>query len=471
VTSRLGASATNRSADSTSARQAAQACATTCASGTVPSKSPSGWASEQNSRGASCRHQAPERTVLRQPDADRLAVVRLWQGGPVRQVTDAERRARLAVRHALFPGLRVATPEAAARAMTVLHATESATVYLSCWARVRDFELADVDRALYADRSLVKQLAMRRTLFAFPRDLLPAVLPSASARVAATEWLRMAKDVVAAGLTEDGDQWLRRAREEVLAVLSEVPEGLAAQVIRAAVPMIDVSVAATAGVWSAPRLLIQLGANADIMRATSTSHWRAPRPRWTLTQHWLGELGPLPDAAQGYRELVRRWLHSFGPGTDDDLAWWLGSPKAVVRAALRDLDAVAVRLDDAGTGWLLPDDAAEVADPGPWVALLPALDPTVMGWRARDFYLGPHRDQLFDRTGNAGTTALVDGRVVGCWVQDADGAVRVVLLETVPARARRALNAEADRLTAWLGGVRVNTPYTSPAMRAALVSA
>lgn len=120
-------------------------------------------------------------------------------------VTDDERRARLAVRHALAPGSRVHSPEAATVAMTALHATEPATVYLSCWARTHTATVADVDAALYGDRRLVKQLAMRRTLFVFPRELLPGVWPSASARVAATERTRMAKDLVRAGITDDGD--------------------------------------------------------------------------------------------------------------------------------------------------------------------------------------------------------------------------------------------------------------------------
>jgi len=54
----------------------------------------------------------------------------------VRHVPDTERRARLARRHALAPGYRAADPEAATRAVTVLHSTEPATVYLSCRARV-----------------------------------------------------------------------------------------------------------------------------------------------------------------------------------------------------------------------------------------------------------------------------------------------------------------------------------------------
>ncbi|MGW6655988.1 winged helix DNA-binding domain-containing protein [Rhodococcus sp. NPDC055024] len=384
----------------------------------------------------------------------------------MRHVSDDERRARMGVRHALAPSFRVDSPEAATRAMTVLHATESATVYLSCWARVRSLDAADVDRALYDQRSLVKQLAMRRTLFTFSRDLLPAAWSSASARVANTERARMSKDVVKAGLTLDGNDWLDRARTEVLKLLTDRPEGLSAVEIRQAVPMIDVKVEGSAGeIWSAPRVLTHLGATADIMRGTNTARFPVSRPLWTLTRHWLDDAPADLESGEGYREIVRRWLYTFGPGTEDDIVWWLGSTKTVVRAALAELDAVAVSLDGGGTGWLLPDDVAEVSDPGPWVALLPVLDPTIMGWKDRDFYLGPHRNQLFDTRGNAGTTAWVDGRVVGCWIQDEVGAVHVRLLETVPASARRSLDAEAVRLTEWLSGVKIGTGYVSPAMK------
>lgn len=384
----------------------------------------------------------------------------------MRHVSDDERRARIGVRHALEPMFHVDSPEAATRAMTVLHATESATVYLSCWARVRSVDAADVDRALYDQRSLVKQLAMRRTLFTFPRDLLPAAWSSASARVANTERARMAKDVVKAGLAVDGNDWLDRARTEVLKLLTDRPEGLSAVEIRQAVPMIDVKVEGSAGeIWSAPRVLTHLGATADIMRGTNTARFPVSRPLWTLTRHWLDDAPFDLESADGYREMVRRWLYTFGPGTEDDIVWWMGSTKTVVRAALAELDAVAVSLDGGDTGWLLPDDVATVPDPGPWVALLPVLDPTVMGWKNRDFYLGPHRNQLFDTRGNAGATAWVDGRVVGCWIQDETGVVHVRLLETVSASARRSLDAEAARLTEWLGGVRIGTGYVSQAMR------
>lgn len=217
-----------------------------------------------------------------------------------------------------------------------------------------------------------------------------------------------------------------------------------------------------------PRVLTQLGVEAEIVRGRNGGHWRVSRPQWTLMRDWLGE-DPIPSKAdEGYVELVGRWLRTFGPGTAADIQWWLGVTVGIVKAALADLGAVPVTLEVGGIGFVLPDDVDPVPDVEPWAALLPVLDPTVMGWKERGFYLGPHAASLFDSNGNAGATAWWDGRIVGLWVQDQDAVVRVVLLEEVGDDATAALAIEADRLTAWLDGVKVGSVYASPAMKAAL---
>jgi hypothetical protein len=406
-------------------------------------------------------------------------MARMVAPGPVRHVSDDERRARIAQRHGIAPGSRLPDAVAATRAMTVLHATEPATVYLSLHARVDGLTVDDVDRELYDRRTLVKQLAMRRTVFVFPRDLLPAAWGSSSARVAAQLRPRLAKDVEQGGLADDGAAWVDRACAAVVARLADGSE-LSAQALREELPelegRIDLAVgkAYGANVAMSPRVLSQLGVEALITRGRNGGHWRISRPQWTSMAAWLGdEAGDVPDpwpAPEGWAELVRRWLWTFGPGTAADVQWWLGATVGIVKQALADVGAVEVSLDGSSggqVGWLLPDDIDEVTHDEPWVALLPVLDPTVMGWKSRAFYLDPgHVPYLFDSNGNAGTTAWVDGRVVGCWVQDAQGVVDVRLVEKVPRSAGRALAAEAERLTAWLDGVRVGTVYRSAAMKA-----
>lgn len=395
--------------------------------------------------------------------------------GHARHVGDVERRSRLVRRHAIAAGHRVADPEAATRAVVVLHATEPATVHLSVAARTEAVTVADVDAALYEQRSLVKQLAMRRTLFVFPRDLLPAAWGSASARVAEAERKRVVKNVVQAGLTGDGDAWLRDRRDEVLALLdAEGPLG--ALQLRERLPDLDVKVSGSPASerWGspvpvAPRVLGWMGARADVVRGVNRGRWRVSRPLWTPMAGWLGDL---PDAwaeQAGYAALVGRWLARFGPGTETDLVWWLGATKSAVRRALADLGAVAVSLDSGDTGWLLPDDLAVEEPAEPTAALLPTLDPTTMGWKQRDFYLDAEDARvLVDSAGNAGATAWWDGRVVGCWVQDPGGRVEVVLRCDPGASARQALDREAERLTGWLAGEVVGTIYKSPLMKQAL---
>lgn len=390
----------------------------------------------------------------------------------MRHIPDDERRARFAVRHGLAPAHRLPDPVAATRAMTVLHATEPATVYLSLLARVDGLTVADVDTALYVERRLVKQLAMRRTLFVFPRDLLPAAWGSASARVAAQLRTRLTAEVHRAGLTDDADAWLAAAGAAVLRRLADGSE-LSAQALREELVELSGRLELAPGKTYggsfpvAPRVLTQLGAEGRIVRGGNAGHWRVSRPLWTSMASWLGEQPPAWPAREGYAELVRRWLRTFGPGTRSDLQWWLGATAASTGQALVDVGAVEVALDGGVVGWVLPDDVHPVPRPAPWAALLPVLDPTVMGWKQRDFLLGPHGPALFDRNGNAGTTAWWDGRAVGCWIQDDDGAVRVVLLEDVGREARDALAVEAARLTSWLAGVKVGTVYPTPAMKAA----
>ncbi len=118
------------------------------------------------------------------------------------------------------------------------------------------------------------------------------------------------------------------------------------------------------------------------------------------------------------------------------------------------------------TGFVLPGDASPDEDPGLWCALLPVLDPTTMGWRGRGFYLDPaFVPYLFDSNGNGGTTAWLDGRIVGCWVQDDDARVRVIPTAPLGIKDLARLELAAERLTGFLDGVVISSVYKSQQMK------
>jgi Winged helix DNA-binding domain len=395
----------------------------------------------------------------------------------VRKVERAERRARLAARHRIAAGHRAGDVVEAARSMVCLHATDPATVYLSAWARVDAMAVADLDRALYVDRSLVKHLAMRRTLFVFPREMLGFAQAGASNRVADRERRHLIRDVERAGLHRDGERWLSEACELVVAALSDGREATSTE-LRKAIPLLAGSISYGAGKsWGGqmavgPRVLTTLSAAGRIVRACTDGGWTTSRPRWADVKSWLGEEIALCTEAEGVTRLVEQWLRVFGPGTAADVRWWLGSTLTAVRRALADLHAVEVDLDGQ-TGYVLPDDldpvgpaeAPEAADG--LAALLPPLDPTTMGWFERDWYLGPYKKQLFDSTGNSGPTVWWEGRIVGGWRQGDTGEVVLQMLEDIGSEGLQMLQGEAARLTQWLGGTRVLPRFPSPLSREA----
>jgi Winged helix DNA-binding domain len=388
----------------------------------------------------------------------------LYGAGIVRSFTVAERRARLARRHFLSEG--AASIGDVTADLVGLHATDPATPYLSLWARLPEFTVADLDAELYKRRSVVKHLAMRRTLWVVRAEDMPLIQSGASDRVAATERRRLVVDAQKAGIAADGEAWLDSAGAAVLRHLAKCGEASAKE-LRAALPELAGSYDYAPGKrWGgetplAPRVLTVLSVRGDIVRGPNDGSWTVSRPRWVPMADWLGT-AVSPEAAEVARtELVRRWLRTFGPATVTDIKWWFGNTLTWARQALHDIEAVEVSLDGAA-GFALPDDLEVEPTPEPWAALLPGLDVTTMGWYDRDWYLGEHRSQVFDTNGNGGTTAWWNGRIVGGWGQDPDGRVEVRLLEDVGRDAKRALDRRAAELTEWLDGVRVSPRFPSP---------
>jgi hypothetical protein len=386
----------------------------------------------------------------------------------MRSFTVAERRTRLARRH--FLNTHATSPAHVAGDVVGLHATDPATPYLSLWARVPRFAVADLDAEIYESRALVKHLAMRRTLWVIRADDLPAVQAGASDRVAANEYRRLVADARKAGVCDDGDAWFDTAAAAVLAHLGEHGP-TSAKDLRVALPELAGQYDPAPGKrWGgetplAPRILTVLSVRGDIVRGPNDGSWTASRPRWTPMLDWLQSTPDTVSADHERTALVRRWLRAFGPATVTDIKWWFGNTLTWARQALADLAAVEVDLDGT-SGFVLPDDLDVEPDAEPWCALLPALDVTTMGWFDREWYLGGHRAQVFDTNGNGGPTAWCDGRIVGAWGQDADGRVELRFLEDVGRAGQQALQQRADELTEWLADVRISPRFPSPLSKA-----
>ncbi|HJX74705.1 MAG TPA: winged helix DNA-binding domain-containing protein, partial [Gaiella sp.] len=206
------------------------------------------------------------------------------------------------------------------------------------------------------------------------------------------------------------------------------------------------------------RVLFLLATEGLIVRTRPLGTWTSGQYRWATTQHWLGAPLREIDHTEACSELLGRWLRSFGPATMTDIRWWTGWTAALAKTTLGAIDAVEVQLAE-GTGYVLTEDLDQVGDADPWVALLPGLDPTAMGWKHRGWYLGDRGIDLFDRNGNAGPSVWANGRVVGAWAQTEEGEVVVEAFARLDAATRARLDAERGRLAAWLGDVRIRPRF------------
>ena len=204
----------------------------------------------------------------------------------------------------------------------------------------------------------------------------------------------------------------------------------------------------------ASRVLNLLSAQGHVVRARPKGGWTSTQFRWVATERWVPALAEPVDPVEATTRIARAWLHAYGPASPDDLQWWTGWTKTRMREALASVDTADVDLDGL-PGLMLAGDTEPVAAPDHWVALLPALDPSAMGWRHRDFCLGPHRELLYDVNGNAGPTVWAAGRIVGGWAQRDDGEVVVRLLDDVGAETTAQIEKRAAELTTMLGEVRL----------------
>ena len=334
-------------------------------------------------------------------------------------------------------------------ALCGVHAQVMSSAEQTPWARVEGLAPEAVGRALWEERTLVKTWAMRGTLHLLPAAELPL-------------WVA-ARGVVKPGYEQGA--WLRGfglTRDEAEAMLAAIPRALDGRMLTR--EELAEAVAELTGVGHLAdklrdgfgALLKPAAARGDLCFAPSVG----PHVRFVRPDQWLGgwEAVEIDEAA---REVVRRYLHAYGPATREEFARWFGlaSPAQAGRLIERLGDEVA-RVEVAGTGaWLLAADVAEAAGAAPagTVRLLPAFDQYVVAApRDQDAVLpAAQKGRVYRPQGWLSPVLLVDGRIEGVWKHERAGerlAVRIEPFGAAPAWVWRGAEAEAERLARFLGG-------------------
>ncbi|HEY5845518.1 MAG TPA: winged helix DNA-binding domain-containing protein [Microlunatus sp.] len=390
---------------------------------------------------------------------------------PLPSLSDAGRRARLVARHRLAGDAAGAAETAAA--VVVLHATDPATVYLSVLARCASAALGDVSQALYDQRSLVRLLAMRRTLFVVPRALVPVVHFGAALEIAAFVRKRLITQLTTLPteppVPAEVVEWLADVEAGVELALDRLEVATGAQ-LSVAEPRLRTSFLPTTDkAYDVKRnittqVLTMMGAEGRMVRGRPRGAWTSRHHTWESARLWWPDGVPALNPAEARIRLVEEYLRRFGPVTEADVAWWTGWSLRQTRTAIAGAATTPVTLT-GGPGLVLDGDHGPGPVRPPVAALLPALDPTPMGWKQRAWFLPPDFSALYDRNGNVGPTVWWDGEVIGGWAIRPDGTVVVRLLTDRGTAAAEGVRRAAAGLQDRLGGAAVVPSFPTPLER------
>jgi Winged helix DNA-binding domain len=190
----------------------------------------------------------------------------------------------------------------------------------------------------------------------------------------------------------------------------------------------------------------------DLVRVPPSGTWEQRRADlYAEADTWLGPDDVVTEA-EGLAYLVRSYLRGFGPASLADAASWAGLPVGSLRPAIASMDLVRYR-DERGRelldlpGLTIPD----AATPAP-VRFIHVWEALLLVHARRTLVLPEaYRPRIFNtKNPQSVATFLVDGVVAGTW-KWVDGRVEVEPFEPLGGSARRAVDAEAERLADFHG--------------------
>ena len=358
--------------------------------------------------------------------------------------------ARRMARHALAEPSASLDPAGVAGLLCGAHAQVMTAAEFSVGRRIAGATRADVRRALWEDRTLVKTFGPRGTVHLLPAADLPmwtgalsALPPSAPAH-------------------PEGVRFTDEQAAEVIAAISDALAGAGLAAEGLTVDELTEAIGERCGPWAVERTMDAFGDKWPRWRQlTSTAAHRGvlcfgpDRGRKVTYSHprrWLPGFVPAEgDAA--LRTLVLRYLHAYGPATPRHFARWLAIPPRYATGLFGRLAGDLDRVDlDGEPAWVAAGDTGTPAEPHRGIRLLPYFDPYVVAGQPRDrLFPGAAAARALIPSGQAGKypVLLVDGVAGGVWHQRRSGrklALTVEPLAELTTAQRRELDDEAALL-------------------------
>jgi hypothetical protein len=287
-----------------------------------------------------------------------------------------------------------------------LHATVPTTPYLSLFARLNNFTKQDLDNELYIKRNLGKIRFVRKTVYVLSKNELSTAF-SATKEMIGTISMPHLFEYLGVSHNE-----YRIFSKKIIEILKE--NAMTTKEIK---KEIDKS----KNISGIVNLMCDQGL---LIRGKPKSGWKSNIHNY----HLFNDLYPdvnlnSVDETEAQKKVVRKYIHTFEPVTENDIRWWTGFKKGVVREILDDFNKEITQIDIDGLQkkYLMFEQNMKILDnihelKEPIINLLPKLDNYIMGYKDRQRYLDDtFYEYIFDRSGNATNIIMMNGKIIGVW--------------------------------------------------------
>jgi hypothetical protein len=344
-------------------------------------------------------------------------------------------------RHALAEPATDLGPADIAGVLCGAHAQVLSAAEVSIGRRIAGVTRADVQRALWEERALVKTFGPRGTIHLLPTADLPmwtgaltALPPSVPMHPEGVRFTPQQADEVIEAI---GD-----ALTDTELTVDELTEAIAD---RTGPWAVERTMDAFQDKWPRWRQLTSTAAHRGLLCFGPD---RGRKVTYTNPHRWLPGFRPA-DGDAALRTLVTRYLYAYGPATPQYFAKWLSIPPQYAALLFGKLGGELERVElDGEPAWAVADDTRTPPRPHRGIRLLPYFDAYVVAGQPRDrVYPGAAASRALTPAGQAGNypVLLVDGVVGGVWHQRRSGpklAITVEPLRELTAPQRRQLDDE-----------------------------
>ena len=329
-----------------------------------------------------------------------------------------------------------------------LHATGSTTPYLSLFARTNNFIKEDLEEEIHIKRRLGKIRCMRKTIHILTKEMIPIAYKATNKMIE----LNSKRYMNYLGITQ---KEYKKYSKLILNMLDD--KGMTTTEIKNALK-IKINASPIINLMCDQALLI---------RGISKKGWKSNIHTYFSFSRYFPDidLNKLKEK-EAAKLLVKQYLSSFGPVTENDISWWTGLGKTKIKQLLKELEKQTLIINISnlkGNFILLKTDKRNLKyfnlSQKRIVNFLPVQDPYIMGYKERERYINPeYYYYVFDRSGNATKTILLDGRVIGVWdfTEKTEPIVKIYLFKKVGKTLLKRIYSEASRIGKFIADKEVH---------------